>query len=426
MAEYGLLPIQMRLLLSAVAGIALIVFGHAKAREEEHRMFGFAAQGGGFGILYLIVYFMLARYQLIGHAPAFGLFAALGVVCISLAAAQNAASLAVLGISGAFLAPVMAAGDEGNHVALFSYFALLNTFILWVNWSKAWRSLNFAGVAFTFVIGLEWASLSYRPEFYGTTQFFLLLFFMMYTLVPTAYALLKAPGTQGWLEGAVLYGVPLVTAALQRRLLDGNDIALAWWSLGASVYYLGLWWLVRRREDDRLMVMENSYLGMALVFLTLAVPLAFDVQLTVALWALEGAAALWLGVAQDRWLLRLGGAALQVYAGFYLLAHGHRSSMDLPVLNASYISALLIAATGLMSAKQLRKLMLTPYATLMLIWGLLWWMGASWNEIDWGVGEPHKHAAWLLLCVATGFAAEGWGKHEGWIQLRLAALIQDA
>jgi hypothetical protein len=46
-AEYGLMPVQLRLLLGALAGVAMILFGWSRAQQPERRMFGLALQGGG-------------------------------------------------------------------------------------------------------------------------------------------------------------------------------------------------------------------------------------------------------------------------------------------------------------------------------------------------------------------------------------------
>jgi uncharacterized membrane protein len=119
--QYGFMPISVRLALGAIAAIAMIWFGCNRVAKGMHEMFGHALQGGGFAILYLIVYFMLARYQMIGAAPAFLAFGSIGTVCVLMAARQNAQSLARLGISGAFLAPILASTGSGDYVVLFGY-----------------------------------------------------------------------------------------------------------------------------------------------------------------------------------------------------------------------------------------------------------------------------------------------------------------
>lgn len=227
-ADYGMFPVPIRLLLASVASVAMIMFGWSRATGEKHRMFGFALQGGGFAILYLIVYFMLARYQMIDPQLAFVLFTLLGVSCLLIAAKLDSVTLAVLGISGAFLSPVLADSHTGNHVALFSYFALLNTLIIGVNWFKSWRELNVAGFLFTFAIGMAWAFRSYRSEYMLSTEFFLVLFFLMYSLVPVMFLLFRPAAKPGWGDGLLLFGTPLAGVFSQQTLMQPYRYGLAW------------------------------------------------------------------------------------------------------------------------------------------------------------------------------------------------------
>ena len=55
---------------------------------------------------------------------------AIAVLSALLAIMQNALSLAVLGVSGGFLAPVLASTGGGSHVMLFTYYGVLNLGIL--------------------------------------------------------------------------------------------------------------------------------------------------------------------------------------------------------------------------------------------------------------------------------------------------------
>jgi uncharacterized membrane protein len=79
------------------------------------------------------------------------------VVCSSfLAVLQESKSLAVAGIIGGFLAPVLMSTGGGSHVMLFTYYALLNMGILGIAWFKSWRELNLLGFFFTFTIATLW------------------------------------------------------------------------------------------------------------------------------------------------------------------------------------------------------------------------------------------------------------------------------
>lgn len=418
--DIGLFPISVRLMLGALAAISIGLFGYHRAQQPEYRMFGQALQGGGMGILYLLVYFMLARYQLIGETLAFVLFTLIGVTCVLSAARQDGRSLAMLGISGAFLSPVMAASSGGSQITLFSYFLLLNVFIISVNWFKGWRELNMSGFIFTLVIGMNWAFRAYQPGDFPVSEIFLILFFLLYSITPVLFNLLNAPGRLSWGDGMLLYGTPLAAAALQNYLLKGQDMTLAWNACVAGAYYLMLWWAIYRRPNEETVWLEKSLLGIAIGFFTLAIPLALDAQLTAAFWTLEGFGVLYLGIRQNRKLASLSGSALQVLAGLYFFAHSQELHRALPVFNDWYVGCLIVVVAAFSSALLLRstEYKTSRFAQPFLYWGLLWWFAAGFAEIDRFAPNPHKMASFLGLCVFSMVFLEWFGAKQNWHAMR--------
>lgn len=419
--EAGLFPLSVRLMLGALAAVSMTLFGFHRAQLPEHRFFGQALQGGGLGILYLLVYFMLARYRILDEAPAFVLFSLIGVACVLSAARQDARSLALLGISGAFLSPVMAAGSGGSQITLFSYFLLLNVFIISVNWFKGWRELNISGFIFTLVIGMNWAFRSYQAGDFPVSETFLILFFLLYSATPVLFNLFKAPGRFSWGDGMLLYGTPLAAAALQNQLLPGEYHTLAWNACAAGAYYLLLWWAIYRRPKEETVWLEKSLLGIAIGFFTLAIPLAFNAQLTAAFWTLEGFGVLYLGVRQDRPRARLAGSALQVLAGLYFFDHSHELLRALPIFNDWAVGCLIVVVAALASALLLRGALdkkPARFALPFLYWGLLWWFAAGFDEIDRFAPSGYKMAFFLGLCLFSLVFVEWLGAKRNWREMR--------
>lgn len=439
--EMGLFPISVRLMLGALAAITMSIFGYQRAQRPEHRMFGQAMQGGGIAILYLLVYFMLTRYQIIGETLAFTLFTVIGVTCVLLAARQDARSLAMLGISGAFLSPVLASSSEGSQITLFSYFLLLNLFIICVNWFKGWRELNISGFIFTLVIGMGWAFRSYQPSDFPVSETFLILFFLLYSATPVLFNLFNAPGRLSWGDGMLLYGTPLAAAALQNHLLQGQSMTLAWNACAAGFYYLLLWWFIHRNPNDETVWLEKSLLAIAIGFFTLAIPLAFDAQLTAAFWTLEGFGVLYLGVKQDRFLARLSGSALQVLAGVYFFAHLHELNRVAAVFNDVYVGCLIVVVSAFASALLLHRSASAPastektvafaaqldtseFALPFLYWGVLWWLGSGFAEIERFAPYAYKLAEGLGFCLISFVFLEWLGARQKWHAMRqLSALL---
>jgi len=439
-AEMGLFPISVRLMLGALAAITMSIFGYQRAQRPEHRMFGQAMQGGGMAILYLLVYFMLARYQIIGETLAFTLFTVIGVTCVLLAARQDARSLAMMGISGAFLSPVLASSSEGSQITLFSYFLLLNLFIISVNWFKGWRELNMSGFIFTLVIGMGWAFRSYQPSDFPVSETFLILFFLLYSATPVLFNLFNAPGRLSWGDGMLLYGTPLAAAALQNHLLLGQSMTLAWNACVAGFYYLLLWWLINRKPNDETVWLEKSLLAIAIGFFTLAIPLAFDAQLTSAFWTLEGFGVLYLGVKQDRFLARLSGSALQVLAGVYFFAHLHELNRVAAVFNDVYVGCLIVVVSAFASALLLHRAATSPastektvafaaqlntseFAVPFLYWGALWWFVSGFAEIERFAPYAYKIPEALGLCLISFVFLDWLGTRQKWHAMRQSSVL---
>ena len=161
-------PVEFRFLGVAVAALAALAFAWRK--RESHRAFALSLQGGAIGVLILTIF---AAYRLYALLPPTLTFALLVIVVAGaglLAVLQDSLALAVLAIVGGFLAPILASNNSGNHVALFSYYAVLNAAIFGIAWIKSWRALNLVGFVFTFGVGSAWGALKYRPELIASTE----------------------------------------------------------------------------------------------------------------------------------------------------------------------------------------------------------------------------------------------------------------
>lgn len=233
-------------------------------------------KGGGIGALYLTVFGALKLYQLLPAGPAFGLMICIAAFSAVLAVAQNAQALALLGAAGGFLAPVLASTGEGSHVMLFSYYLLLNAGILAIALFKAWRMLNFVGFFFTFGIALAWGIRTYRPEHFSSTEPFLLGFFALYLTVSVLFALRQAPRLRHYLDGTLVFGLPIVAFGMQVELMRPYQYGAAWSALGLGGLYLVLARLLWGRHQETLRTLVEAFLALGVVFATLAIPLALD------------------------------------------------------------------------------------------------------------------------------------------------------
>lgn len=401
-------PLELRLAGIATAAMAAMVFGWRQ--REERRGFALSLQGGAVGVLLLVVFAAFKLYRLIPAEAAFALSVVIVAAAGVLAVVQNALALALLGVLAGFLAPIWLSTGSGNHVALFGYYAVLNAAILAIAWWRPWRALNVLGFVFTFGIGTLWGLWSYNADKFDSTEPFLLLFFAFYLLIPILYARRRAAGRRDLVDGCLVFGTPLVAFSLQAGLLQGLGLEaarmpLAYCALGMGALYAALAAFLRKREHFA--PLATSYALLAVGFATLAVPLALSAQATASVFALEGAALIWLGLRQGRRLPQLSGLLLQLLAaGSFAIGIGNTLPATEAVLNARFMGALLISLAGFFSAWSYRRR--EEHARLALpyyLWGLAWWAGNGISEIARFVPADGRADAILVFAIASGWIA---------------------
>ncbi|WP_130618107.1 DUF2339 domain-containing protein [Dyella amyloliquefaciens] len=409
-SDAGLLhtPPALRVSLIALAAIAGLAFGWRRRREQ--RVFALSVQGGAIGVLIMTVFAAFRLYDLMPAGPAFALLIVLVAGIGVLAVMQDALALAVLGLLAGFAAPILVSTGQGSHIALFSYYAVLNFAILGIAWKRSWRVLNLLGFIATFAIGSAWGVLRYEPALFGSTEPFLALNFLFYLVIPGLHVLRAPVDRKLVIDGCLMFGNPLVSLLLQGALLRWDGTGLAISTLVTATTYVAIAYVVRRHPAMRLL--RDTWAVLAVAFATLAVPLALRADVTGSIFALEGAGLIWLGLRQQRRLACWGGLALQVFAaGALLLDRYHHGSGDwMPLLNRAFISALLLVAAGFASSRVYARLGgdgATPrlLAVALYAWGLIWWLGACGQEIDRFVPVTWQFAAWLGWLALTAWGA---------------------
>ena len=430
--EAGLFPIELRLMAAALAGGALVAAGwHWRARGG----FGVTLQGGGVGVLYLVVYAALQLYGLLPAALAFGLMAVVALLAAALAVLQDRPALAVLGTLGGFGAPIAASTGGGDPVLLFGYYAVLNVGIAAVALRRTWRGLILLGFVCTFVVGAVWGGLAYRPALYAQIQPFLAFFFLLYLALTVLIARRQTerPGgvrtrPYGRVEGTLAFGLPVAAFALQAALVADVPNGRAWSAAVLAAIYLLAWLGVRRWNPEQLGPLSEAFLATGLVFATATLPLAKAGVWVGSLWALEAAGLAWFGVRYGRrWMrtgaLLLGVAAALTLAGAVLDGEGWRVGRY--GLGGWAVAIGLLTAAG---ATRFVAFQNVPFGRLeeavrrvALGLGVAWWIAASLLLVDDLSDDRTAQALALLVFSGSALAAGVLGRRLTWTGLANAA-----
>lgn len=425
--EHTQVPLEVRLIGVALGGIALLGLGWRL--REQRAAYALALQGGGIGVLYLTIFAAFRLYALLPPGPAFALLVAIAIFSALLALWQDSLALAAIGVSGGFLAPILASTGQGSHVMLFSYYLVLNLGIVAIAWHKPWRVLNLLGFAFTFGIGLLWGARSYRPEFFATTEPFLVAFFLLYVAISLLYARRQSFTLRHYVDGTLVFGVPLVAFGLQTGLMREFEYGAAWSAFALGAFYIVLASALWQRAGENLRLLCESFLALGVGFGTLAIPLAFDGRMTSAAWALEGAAIVWVSVRQRRTLARAAGLALQFAAGLAFAVEFNSGVGPTPLLNSFLLGCFFIALGGLFCSAYLDRQRdglqnwEPTAAALLLGWGALWWAAGGLHEIDRHLDPALRLHASLIFLVASAFGFSLLSTKLAWPNARWPAYL---
>ncbi|WP_028101602.1 DUF2339 domain-containing protein [Pseudoduganella violaceinigra] len=399
-------PIELRLAGIVLADVAALAW--AWRIRRSHKGVSLPLQGTCMAVLMLVVFGAFRIYHLIPSGMAFTMLFLLTIGTCMLAVLQNAQWLAIFGIAGGFAAPILTSTGQGSHIALFTYYALLNAGILAIALKRSWRVLNLLGFVFTFAIGTAWGVLRYEPQFYQSVQGFLLLFFLYYVGIAIAYAHLAAPKLKSYVDGTLVFGTPMLAASLQFGLVKDFAFGMAYSTLALGLFYGALAiTLARRRATYGLLV--DAFTALAVVFGTLAIPMALDGRWTSAAWALEGAGIVWIGLRQRQPLA--WGFGLLVQLGAWVSFIGSVAGLSaFKAMNANlWLGFLLLAASACFMAMRFRshaeeegRRGLGVVGALFLLGSAVWLLGGAWTEVI--LRTSGKLQADLLAVSAIGAA----------------------
>jgi uncharacterized membrane protein len=400
-AENSQIPIEVRFMGAAFGGLVLLVFGW-RLREKK-QIYALLLQGGGIGVIYITIFAAFRLADLLPPALTFVLLVFFSAFTVALAILQDSRALAIYAVLGGFLAPFLASSGSGNYIGLFSYYSVLNAAVFAVAWFRAWRALNLLGFIFTFGVFVLWAVFDYRDEFLYPGLGFLLLFFLMYSLIGVLYAMRQPERMTGLVDGTMVFGTPVIASGLLMLMLRDYDYGIAVACAAMGFYYIALARFAWRHIGEEFRLLAEAMLAIGVVFATLAIPYALDGHWSSAAWALEAAGILWVSIRQNRFYAQCFAVALQVGAGvlFYLRNIGDLG--DSAWLNPAFLGGVFIALGAFISARMLYLqtdgFRLRPLHIPFYIWAMGWWLVSALVQIDEYV--KHEVIALLLLFGAT-------------------------
>lgn len=157
--DRNLISPEVRVALGFLAGIGLVV-GGVQMKRRELAVTSHTLCATGVVILYAVTFACRSVYHFnfFGPGTTFLLMVLITAVAFTLAVQLNALVVAILGIVGGFLTPVLLSTGTDNPAGLFSYIALLDAGLLAVAFRRRWLFLVFMGAIGTLLLELGWVA----------------------------------------------------------------------------------------------------------------------------------------------------------------------------------------------------------------------------------------------------------------------------
>ena len=288
-----------RVTIGLLAGIAVVVWSEF-FRRRGYQVFSYSLKAVGTGVLYLSLWAAFQLYHLVPAGVAFLAMLAVTAATASMAIAQDAEILAALALSGGFLTPALLSTGQNHELQLFAYVAILDTATLVLVTFKAWQRLLILSFSGTLLLYIAWYS-----EYYGTSELrltlgFATLFFAIFALAP----LVARPGDHRAARAQRVSLIALILALVNAGVYfvevyamyeSVNKIATAWIALALAAVYIGLSRQAAPRYGEAAQqTIRLLHLGLAITFITIAIPIRLDAHWITIGWLVEAGFLLWL------------------------------------------------------------------------------------------------------------------------------------
>lgn len=338
----------MRVVLGVVAALAFV--GAGEYWRLKYPAYAQALTGTGVALFYLSIFAAFANYDLIHIYTGVSLLLLISVASAVIAIRQDSVSLAVIGIAGAFLAPFIlgtfaetglsnrADAATRDAPALLAYIVAVDVGVIILSTFKNWQwftALALAGSLATFGLWhTEYIDASnVLIDHYGRGEAFLIAeaglagIFVSFLAATTLFHLVWRRTPEP---------LDLILILVNATFFMGISYALLWdefkawmglFTILVSLVYGGLGYVAFRRvgitaidvrSPDKNMLLTSTLLGIALVLITIAVPIQIGGPWIAATWAAEGLMLFWLSFRFKMPELRIGGILAFIASAFWL------------------------------------------------------------------------------------------------------------
>ncbi len=290
-----------RVILGTVAALVMLWLGfHWRKR---YPIMTRVLSGGGIAVLYLSIFASFATYNLVSIYIAVFLLFITSILSTVLALRYNSMALAVIGILGAFFAPYILGafggrgleeGTRGQAIQLLTYLIVVDIGVLLLSAFRNWRWFILLAFACSMITYGAWYTEFQNQVGIGVTEAGITIIFLSFIGATFLYYFIRHRSPQAFDYFLMVLNAAAYAAISLGLMWEDFRPWMGGFNLLLAVFYGTLAYLAYRRSagNTRLAVFS---LAIALIFLTVAIPIQFrDHATTTIAWAAEGAALMWL------------------------------------------------------------------------------------------------------------------------------------
>jgi hypothetical protein len=234
---------ELRVAIGFITGLAVLIGGVALHRRKQYIVGAQSLCATGIVILYAVTFACRSFYNFLNPATAFVVMVLITATAFLLAVRLNALVVAILGMLGGFLTPVLLSTGVDNPLGLFGYIAILDAGLIIVALNRRWFFLTALAALGTAILQIGWAGKFFEAEKYfeGNKICVALAVLLGFNaLYLTANWLAKRRGTMNyWLSGSTL-GLVAVALAFTAWFLDFAPLAQRPWLMFGFVFLIDL------------------------------------------------------------------------------------------------------------------------------------------------------------------------------------------
>ena len=303
-------------------------------------------------MLYLSFFASYALYDrpVMPFYATFGLMFVVTVLAVVIALRRESMAIAIIGIVGAFLVPIILgasdlnrpaeAAGNGNPGLMIAYILVLDAGIVWLSTFRNWRWFTLLGFAGSLAVYGLWYANSGHEGPVSAAEWSLTGIFLCFVAATTLFHVVARRDPKLTDLALMSLNAAVYFCVSYALLWDKYQEWLGLFSVGLCALYALIGYVAWRRSEGNRLLSLFAF-AIAIVFLTIAIPVQIHrsyASWITAAWAAEGAALIWIAVRQrmPKWQLWGLGALGMALVGLFVYSSAIDAERFRPFMNDTF------------------------------------------------------------------------------------------